>query len=303
MNLEKQDKYIVQATESSPVSNSLISALTWNVSLKYSDFVKDLEKIFKEKNYEKKQKMKENLIQGRLSQLWNLIFHEHPQFLEESKTQHRFITPKTKLRKSLVLNDVSIYMSFLNNLENAYNKRNSPDIWWIIMFCINYTLIEYFGNYTTTQKEVLLNKKLFDKYSKNWTVQINLNKLKWKWNATSIEKASIAHNLLKFMGINSILKLSLNCKFDWQLWNEPYAFCCLSTSKWYYIYEPTHSIVHYNQDWKLKTVAPNLVKITKDQFEKLINNEPVEIITTIKEKVYNWEISKESNKKMIVYAT
>lgn len=303
MNLERQDEGIVKVSQTSPVSTSLISALTGNVSLKYSDFVKDLEKIFLEKNHEKKKKLKLELIQGRLSQLWTLIFHDHPKSLPQTGSYNNFIASKTKVKGSLILNDVWIYSSFLDNLENTYNKRNSPDIWGIIMFCVNYTLIEYFGNYSTSEKQELLNKKFYEKYENNWIAQISLNKLKWKWNSTSLEKSSVAHNLLKFMWINSILKLSLNCRFDWDIWNGPYSFCCISTTKWFYIYEPTHSIVHHDQKWKLKTVAPNLIEITKEQFEKLVDNEPVEIITTVKEKVFQWWKYQETNKKIIVYAS
>ncbi|MEF2174865.1 MAG: hypothetical protein V3575_00210 [Candidatus Absconditabacteria bacterium] len=303
MNLERQNENIVKVSQTSPVSASLISALTGNVSLKYSDFVKELEKIFEEKNLEKKRKMKINLIQSRVSQLGTLIFHDHPKFLEQSKTHHKFISPKTSIKGGLVLNDVSIYEVFLDNLENTYKKRNSPDVGGIIMFCINYTLIEYFGNYSTGEKEEIKNKMFYEKFDNNGTAQINLNQLKGKGNSTSIEKSSVAHNLLKFMGINSFLKLSLNCKFDGDFGNSQYSFCCLSTTKGYYIYEPTHSIVHHDQEGNLKTVAPNLIEITKEQFEKLIDNQPVGIMTTIKEKVFIDGKYQDKNKKIIVYAS
>ena len=154
-----------------------------------------------------------------------------------------------------VIGDItSIYMMFGKNVA-----ERQPHTFEDYSICMMKTIQEYFGDYSNIDKRM-------ENYPDTDLIEEGVpmgkvSDLRGKNAAMCVERAMVAQNLLKLMGINSYYKCSGIVKNDKK---EVHAYNVVEYDGKYYIFDATMPTV------KDEEISPLVAEITEEVFEQLI---------------------------------
>ncbi len=243
--------------------------------LKYTDneILDNLQEIINIEDSETRKQTIQVFINKRLSELLkNATKETNLLSLRKNEAEGLFIHPKNKIERIPIcdgfkINDPEIYTILLKNLEKFYKNSKKQNLKQIVPNSIIYSLGEYFGNYYGTQEAEDKNKEFYLDHTTANSDTINLSELKGKEFAVCAEKASVAHNYLKFLGIDSHIIFSDNCKLGDS--NDGHAYIILKTKKGRFIFDPTNPILIINNKGGLEGIKPASYKISEKDYNHL----------------------------------
>ena len=186
------------------------------------------------------------------------------------KNQSDFILPETQIKRNMIadgfqINDQEVYVALLQSIANIHASWWKPDVKWVFLHAIIYALWKYFWNHFSDSHTERRNVEFYMDHTSMDSDAIHLSELQWQSIAVCAEKASVTHNYLKFLGLDSQLIFSSNCK----LWESDtaHAYIIFSTQKGNFIFDPTNSILHHNENEQITSFSPAVYKISQEDFE------------------------------------
>ncbi len=195
-----------------------------------------------------------------------------------SKTYRGFIHPESKIIRNFMvdpfcLNDDEIYKVFLETIGEFYRvpawKELGP--MQVSLNAINRAIGKYFGNYYGTQKTEDRNQRFNLDHNSSDSININLSELKGKNLAVCAEKATVAQNLLTFIGIESTLIFSSNCILSEGKPATGHAYVVFKTENGFFIYDPTNPIIATGDEERVSSVYPAIYAINEQEYELLMS--------------------------------
>lgn len=139
-----------------------------------------------------------------------------------------------------------------------------------------YALSEYFGNHFGTQSTEARNREFYSDHTTADSETINLSELKGEKIAVCAEKATVAHNYLKFLGIDSHVVFSNNCKLGDS--RDGHVYIIFSTTNGRFIFDPANPILVEDNEGKINSVNPALYKISEEDYNHLLNRDNHQVI-------------------------
>lgn len=187
-----------------------------------------------------------------------------------------FIGPDVDMMASAVslpfhLDDDSVYED-LDKLkaQNTEKFKDQIDAHRISIVTAQWMVMNYFGTTGNHQKrEDIYFNDHWDKDS------VSMREFKGKNAAVCLERSTLAHNLLLAAGEEDQL-LAGDCDLNGK--PEAHSFNVVKSEDGYYIFDPTNpSFGEVDESGNLEAYSPAVYPITNENYEKLINGEPVEV--------------------------
>ncbi len=194
--------------------------------------------------------------------------------LINSRAEGQFIHPETEIKRSLIvdglkINDPDIYKYLLESFAKFYKSWNKPQLKSTTGHSVIYALGDYFGNYFGTGHTETRNVEFYMDHSTMDSEAVNLSEIKGKKLAVCAEKATVTHNYLKFLGIDSHVIFSNNCKLGES--NNGHAYVVYSNKKGRFIFDPSNPVLVEDVNGKITGVNPAIYKISEEDYNHLLN--------------------------------
>lgn len=244
---------------------------------KVEEVMADLQVIMNIEDPEIQQQAMQVFIEKRLKELQKEVPEKQNTLsLVGNRAEGQFIHPETEIKRSWMVdgfkvNDPEIYTVLLENLRKIYKHWNKPNLRQITGHSVIYALSEYFGNHFGTQNTEARNREFYSDHTTADSETINLSELKGKNLAVCAEKATVAHNYLKFLGIDSHVVFSNNCKLGDS--TDGHAYVIFATKNGRFIFDPTNPILVEDNEGKINSVNPALYKISEEDYNHLLNRD------------------------------
>ncbi len=224
--------------------------------------------------------------------------------LASNTAKSDFIQADTEVKRSLLvdgfnINDPAIYDELLKSFANFHHQWNKPNMRSIVGPSIIYALGNYFGNHISTDATESKNREYYMDRSSVDSETINLQELKGQKLAVCAEKASVAHNYLKFLGINSHLIFSTDCKLGDS--NDGHAYICFATKNGKFIFDPTNPAITENADGSINSVNPAIYKISDEDYEHLLKRDGQQVTVQHSNQVFDGKEYKPKEPAVRVY--
>ena len=248
---------------------------------KTEEVIQEIQSFLSIENLEMQKEIIQKFIEKRLQQLQKECPEKQKTLsLTGSKAEGQFILPDTEIKRSWIvdgfkINDPEIYNVLLQTFGKFYKHWNNPNLRSITGHAITYSLIDYFGNYISTQNTEAKNREFYSDHTTSDSQTINLKELKGKNLAVCAEKASVAHNYLKFLGVDSHIIFSDNCKLGEA--EEGHAYIIFSTKNGNFIFDPTNPILVEQSDGKINAINPAIYKISEEDYNHLLNRDNYQV--------------------------
>ena len=196
--------------------------------------------------------------------------------LVNSRAEGQFIHPETEIKRNLIvdslrINDPEIYKYLLASFAKFYKSWNKPEVKKTTGHSIIYALGDYFGNYLGTGNTEARNVEFYMDHTTANSEPINLSELKGKKLAVCAEKATVAHNYLKFLGIDSHVIFSNDCKLDES--NNGHAYVVYANKKGRFIFDLSNPVLIEDANGKITGVNPAIYKISEEDYNHLLNRD------------------------------
>lgn len=260
---------------------------------KYEEALADLKILLDMDNEEVKEKIVKAFIEKRLKELEKEATNKKGVLsLVGNCAVGEFIDPETEIKRAYYLdgfhiNDPEIYNVLLTTFAKFYKAWNKPQMNVLLGHSIIYALGNYFGNHYSTENSEKRNVNFYSDHSDLDSKTINLSELKGKNFAVCAEKASVAHNYLKFLGIDSHIIFSNNCRLDEETPGNGHAYIILETKKGKFIFDPTNPIVIKNTEDVIISLEPSLYKISDEDYKHLLNRDKQRISVQHSNKIFD----------------
>ncbi len=244
---------------------------------KLEEIMVDLETIIEIEEPETQKQAIQVFIEKRLEELEKEVSEKQSILsLVGNKAEDQFIHPETEIKRNWMfdgfnVNDPEIYTVLLENFGKFYKHWNKPNPRSIIGHSIIYALSEYFGNHFSVENTNARNCEFYKDHTTTDSRTVDLAELKEKSLAVCAEKATVAHNYLKFLGMDSYVIFSDNCKLGDS--NDGHAYIIFSTKNGKFIFDPTNPILIEDSEGKINSVNPALYKIPEEDFNHLLNRD------------------------------
>jgi hypothetical protein len=267
----------------------------------------DIQLILNIEDHETQEKAMDILIEKRLHELLKEAPVKQKQLSTISlsnETQSDFIHSETEIKRNMMvdgfkINDTEIYKILLKTISEFYKKWDKPPIKSVIFNSIVIALGKYFGNYYDEGDTNNANQQLYLAHSNQDSEEINLKELKEKRVAVCAEKASVAHNYLKFLGYDSHLVFSNNCKLGES--NDNHAYICLSGKNGKFIFDPTNPVIISNLKNEVSSISAALYKISDEEFNHIIRRDKQKVSVMHFDQVYNGKEYKPKEEQIRIY--
>lgn len=202
------------------------------------------------------------------------------------RKQNDFILPETAIQRHIRvdnfhINDAEIYDILIKYFKQMYERRGNKHLKTIMMNAIVYALGEYFGNYYATQYTEGENRKFYH----DQTDDIDLSAFKGKRIAVCAEKGAVAHNFLKFFGIESHLIISSGCQIGDS--EEAHAYIVFPTDKGKFIFDPTNSVLIETPEGAVKSILPAIYKISDEEYGHIMNNDNHKVVVAHHDQIFD----------------
>ncbi len=194
-----------------------------------------------------------------------------------------FIRPESKIQRSPMvdpfhIDDSELYEGLFENIKEfkQYEGWKDKELRAILPEVIQYTISKYFGNAAGTTNTDRDNQSFYLDHSDVSSEDLSIKELKGKRIAVCAEKATVAQNLVSFVGLESYIVLS-ECKLG-EGKEQFHAYNILKTNKGYFIYDPTNPRLELEEGTNhLKNTNAAIYKITDEEFLKLENGGDVTV--------------------------
>jgi len=215
---------------------------------------------------------------------------------EKSKTTHLsaaggehsfydgFIRPDANIRSSFLvdpfrLDDNSIYPMLLETMKELKNgSGKGKEIRRLTSTAIMITLARYFGNAYTLQNTEARNREIYSEKTESDDKFISIKEFKDKGVAVCVEKATMAQNLLQFVGLDSFIIFSSKCRSAEEEKEDLHAYNIISSDNGYSIFDPTNPSLQIDELSKFPvSYYPAMYRISKEQFNEIKNGGTVEV--------------------------
>lgn len=275
--MEFEKKLLADNTSKSMNNNKSMHAPQENIKQKtdkLEEILADLKVILDSENTELREQAIGVLINKRLSELQNESAEKQERIsLAGNRIEGNFINSETEIKRNIIfdcfkLNDPEIYKYLLNRFYKLYKSWNKPKLRDIVGHSIIYALGDYFGNYINTEETENSNKEFYMDHTTFDSEIINLEELKGKNLAVCAEKATVTHNYLKFLGVDSHVVFSNNCQLNDS--NDGHAYVIFISKNGKFIFDPTNPILVENADGKINSINPALYKISDEDYNHLL---------------------------------
>jgi len=195
-----------------------------------------------------------------------------------------YIHPESKITVNFMvepfhLDDPEIYSILIEALGKYKRQKEDISVEDIIPTAVQHAITEYFGNpFADDQTE----KEHRDFYLKRSLAPeekppLSVKELKGKRIAVCAEKASLAHNLFKFLGFEAFLILSTKGKLAEK--EEFHAYNIIKKDGKYFLFDPANpSVTRSETTGRVEGYSPALYQITGSQFEDLTKGGKIKII-------------------------
>ncbi len=226
---------------------------------------------------------KEGLIQEKVGELMK---NARPKELSlvTGATNPGFIHPESNIIRNymvdpLNLNDNGVYETLL---DTFLEFKHSPD--WkdietrrMTLPAVNRAIGKYFGNHYGTRSTESKNQQFYLNHTDASSETIGVSELKGKGFAVCAEKGTVAQNMLTFLGYNSEVVFSPNCRLNEEKGNEAHAYNIVKSEKGTFIYDPTNPVIIMKEDGVVQSTMPAVYPITEVQYESIISGGQVEV--------------------------
>jgi hypothetical protein len=141
------------------------------------------------------------------------------------------------------------------------------------------TIGKYFGNHYATTSTEGRNREFYMDRSGSETDDIALVELKGKGIAVCAEKAAVAQNLLSFLGYESELVASSNCRLNTPDQDDAtgHMFNIISSEDRHFIYDPANPVLDKKDDGAIHSVRPAFYPISNEQYKQLMKGGQIEV--------------------------
>ncbi|MBI5153123.1 MAG: hypothetical protein HZA36_01555 [Parcubacteria group bacterium] len=200
------------------------------------------------------------------------------------KTHKGFLGSKMKIRRNmmvdpLVIDDTVLYKNLLETLQMfkttpGWEGRTLREI---MPHAVQWTLSKYFGNAVAGDNTEIQNREFYLDHTTSESQAISIKELAGKGFAVCAEKGAAAQNLLAFVGLESTLVASTDCRIPTESNEEAHYFILLHTPRGNIIYDPTNPQLTLDRDNKLISYSPAMYLITEDQARRLISGESITV--------------------------
>ncbi len=191
------------------------------------------------------------------------------------------IHPETDIRRSLMvepfhLDDPKVYSVLIEVLQEY--KQMGESLEKVIPGAVQHTLTEYFGNPFGTSTTETKNREFYSKRAVPEKGPVSLVELKGKNIAVCAEKASLAHNLFRFLGFDSYLVLSQKCELKEGEKEPLHAYNIIKRGDKYFLFDPTNpGTSEHKATGKIERYHPAIYAISEEQFEEIEKGNTVKI--------------------------
>jgi hypothetical protein len=197
--------------------------------------------------------------------------------LSERRIHSGFIGSKMEVVRNLmcdplVIDDPELYNDFLKEIEKFKGMDSFKDkpLKDIILNIVQWTIMEYFGNYVASKNTDSLNQKIYNDHSSS-DGPISIKDFKGRGIAVCAEKAAAAQNLLAFSGMRSDLIASHGCRLPADKKPSGHYYILIHGPEGEIIYDPTNPRILYGSDDSIKSLLPATYAITDEQMKSLLS--------------------------------
>lgn len=208
---------------------------------------------------------------GELSHVWNAV-------------HNGFLGPKMEIRRNLmvdpfVMDDPDLYgclFAVLKKFRETPGWKEKP-LRSIMPGAVQWTLSSYFGNAVSGSRTEQKNRAFYLDHTSDASQSIHLQELKEKNLAVCAEKGAAAQNLLAFVGLDSDLIATGECRIPADTQEGAHYFILLHAQSGDMIYDPTNPSLVLDEYGKVTSYSPAIYPLTNDQAEKFLAGEPITI--------------------------
>ena len=144
---------------------------------------------------------------------------------------------------------------------------------------IQWTLSSYFGNSVSGSQTEQDNREFYLDHTdvENQSGPISLHEFKGKGFAVCAEKGAAAQNLLAFVGMESDLIASSDCRIPAGAEEGAHYFIVIHAQSGDILYDPTNPYLILDKEGHVTSYSPAIYPLTKEQAEKFATGESVTI--------------------------
>jgi hypothetical protein len=148
----------------------------------------------------------------------------------------------------------------------------------IVEYALNYAISRYFGNHYATRAIEEANAEFYLKKTDGSERFVSVVELRGKCRATSIEKAALAQNLNLFLGRDTTLVISPNCRLSSHK-TQLHAYNIVKRAGGQYqIFDPACPQLVYHNNGDIFSVLPAMYPISAEEYAELKSGGSVEVM-------------------------
>lgn len=197
-----------------------------------------------------------------------------------------FLHPESNIRRNFIVDpfnvdDPEIYKMLLNTFGEFRSNPNwqGKTLREIAPYAILRTLGNYFGNHWATTNTEGNNRDFYLNRSGADSENIHLNEFKGKAIAVCAEKASVAQNLLSFLGYESELVASSDCRLESEEQDDKsgHMYNVITSGENHLIFDPANPTLIKNTDGSVYSASPAFYLIDQPKYDGLMRGGKVQI--------------------------
>ncbi|MBI5421343.1 MAG: hypothetical protein HZA35_03500 [Parcubacteria group bacterium] len=195
-----------------------------------------------------------------------------------------FLGPDMKVRRNMivdpfVMDDPRLYMDLFGILKMfkeapGWEKKTLREI---MPNAVQWALSQYFGNSVAGNNTEMQNRAFYLDHTTLGSQVISIQELAGKGFAVCAEKGAAAQNLLAFVGLESTLVASTECRIPAEANEEAHYFILLHTLRGDMIYDPTNPQMTLDKNERLISYSPAMYPVTQDQAQRLVSGESITV--------------------------
>lgn len=195
-----------------------------------------------------------------------------------------FLGPKNEIRRNMmvdpfVMDDPDLYADLFETIRE-FKKAEGwkvKSLREIMPTAIQYSLSKYFGNVAAGPNTEMQNREFYLDHTSADSLSISVKELKGKGFAVCAEKAAAAQNLLAFVGLESELIASSDCRIPAEAEEGAHYYVLVHGLKGDMIYDPTNPRLIFDKDGKLTSYGPAMYPVTEEQSQRLLSGESITV--------------------------
>jgi len=221
------------------------------------------------------------------SRLEKLISESAPRMLSllQTSAYEGFIHPESEIKRNFIvppfrLNDPELYDTLIESFRSVGKALGKTNIREMVMAALGRTIGEYFGNYFATENTEAENRTFYLDQATVGSEKdfFDLKDFKGKGFAVCAEKAAAAENILSFLGFETKLLMTSNCRLGTDEKDTTgHAYNVLKSENGIFIIDVTNPIIFENESGKIYSATPASYKINEEEYAGLMSGGEVAV--------------------------